>query len=253
VLVGDAFGDPAARLDAVLPAGLPDATPLGESGYADRWAAADEAARQAVGEALGGDLTEPMVAARVAVRVPPDGALVVASSMPIRDVECFSVAIAQPAPVYANRGANGIDGTVSTAFGVAAATAGPTVLLTGDLALLHDIGGLHAAKRTRTRLVIVALDNDGGGIFHFLPVAGHASIFEEHVATPHGLDLSKAAGLYGLDCEEPLDLAAFDAALERALGSQESTLIIVRTDRAENVEVHRRAVQAVARSVRHES
>ena len=117
--------------------------------------------------------------------------------MPVRDVETFFPARDAPPRVLSNRGANGIDGTVSTAFGVAAA-GGPTVLLIGDVALAHDIGGLLAARRLGLPLVIVLLNNDGGGIFHFLPVEREGADFEEHVATPHGLDFAHAAALYGL-------------------------------------------------------
>ena len=92
-----------------------------------------------------------------------------------------------------NRGANGIDGTVSSAFGAAAASSsgGPVVLLIGDVALAHDVGGLLASSRLGLSLTIVLLNNDGGGIFHFLAVAGETDAFEEHVATPHGLDFSR--------------------------------------------------------------
>ena len=125
--------------------------------------------------------------------------------MPIRDVESFWPARADGPRVLSNRGANGIDGTVSSAFGAAAAEPGPVVLLIGDVALAHDIGGLLAASRLGLKLTIVLLDNGGGGIFDFLPVAGERDIFEHHVATPTGLDFSRAAGLYGLDHEPRQD------------------------------------------------
>ena len=130
--------------------------------------------------------------------LPPDATLFVASSMPIRDVELFFAARELAPHVPSNRGANGIDGTVSSAFGAAAVSDGPVVLLIGDVALAHDIGGLLAARRLELAVTIVLLNNDGGGIFHFLPVAGERDGFEEHVATPHGLDFSHAAALYGL-------------------------------------------------------
>jgi len=109
--------------------------------------------------------------------------------------------------VLSNRGANGIDGTVSAAFGAAAASAGPVVLLIGDVALAHDIGGLLAARRLGLSITIVLLNNDGGGIFHFLPVSAETDAFEEHVATPHGLDFSQAAAFYGLRYEHPQSVA----------------------------------------------
>jgi 2-succinyl-5-enolpyruvyl-6-hydroxy-3-cyclohexene-1-carboxylate synthase len=146
--------------------------------------------------------------------------------------------------VLSNRGANGIDGTVSTAFGVAAASDGPVVLLIGDVALAHDIGGLIAGRQLGLDLTIVVLNNDGGGIFHFLPVSGEADAFEEHVATPHGLDFAKAAALYGLPyarARTPEDLAE---AVRRP------GIVEVRTDRAENLALHRVLADAGLEAVR---
>jgi 2-succinyl-5-enolpyruvyl-6-hydroxy-3-cyclohexene-1-carboxylate synthase len=166
--------------------------------------------------------------------------------MPIRDVETFFPARPEPPRVLANRGANGIDGTVSTAFGVAAAARGPVVALIGDVALAHGVGGLLAASRLGLRVVFVVLDKDGGGIFHFLPVAGETDAFEEHVATPHGLDFGHAAALYGLGYERAADPEGLRAALDAALAAERSTLIVVRTDREANVALHRRVWDAVA-------
>jgi 2-succinyl-5-enolpyruvyl-6-hydroxy-3-cyclohexene-1-carboxylate synthase len=190
-------------------------------------------------------LSEPLVAAELGARLPADATLVVASSMPIRDVETFFPARPDPPRVLSNRGANGIDGTVSTAFGVAAA-GGPVVLLIGDVALAHDVGGLLAARRLGLPLTIVLLDNGGGGIFDFLPVASEGEDFERHVATPHGLDFAHAAALYGL-AYEPV---ATVAELRAALAAGGATLIHVRTDRAENVALHRRLWDAVSRTAR---
>ncbi len=184
-------------------------------------------------------------------RLPPNATLVVASSMPVRDVETFASARDDAPRVLANRGANGIDGTVSTAFGAAAAAVhGPVVLLIGDVALAHDIGGLLAAKRLGFKLTIVLLDNDGGGIFNFLPVSGEGEDFERHVATPHGLDFSHAAALYDCGFERAENLETFRAALDRALAAERSSIVSVRTDREANVALHRRVWDAVARSVR---
>ena len=151
--------------------------------------------------------------------------------------------------MLANRGANGIDGTVSTAFGVAAAARGPVIALIGDVALAHDIGGLLAASRLGLKLVVVVLDNDGGGIFHFLPVARATDAFEEHVATPHGLDFAHAAALYGCEYDRVAEPEAFRAALDRALAAERTTLIVVRSDREANVALHRRVWEAVAQAI----
>jgi 2-succinyl-5-enolpyruvyl-6-hydroxy-3-cyclohexene-1-carboxylate synthase len=223
--------------------------PRKDRGWLDAWRRADRAAAGAIADSLGG-LSEPRVAAELGVRLPAGATLVVASSMPVRDVETFFPVRDTPPRVLSNRGANGIDGTVSTAFGVAASGPGPTVLLTGDVALAHDIGGLLAARRLGLPLVIVLLNNDGGGIFHFLPVEREGADFEHHVATPHGLDFAHAAALYGLGFERAEDPESFRAALDRAVAAEGATILEVRTERAENVGLHRRVWEAVAGSVR---
>jgi 2-succinyl-5-enolpyruvyl-6-hydroxy-3-cyclohexene-1-carboxylate synthase len=197
-------------------------------------------------------LSEPRVAAELTAALPPDATLVVASSMPVRDVETFAPARDDPPRVLANRGANGIDGTVSTAFGVAAASAGPVVLLIGDVALAHDVGGLLAASRLGLAMAIVVLDNDGGGIFDFLPVkdAAPPAAFETHIATPHGLDFAHAAELYGCAFADAGDAEGLRAALDRALRAPLTTIVRVRTEREANVALHRRVWEAVAGSVR---
>jgi 2-succinyl-5-enolpyruvyl-6-hydroxy-3-cyclohexene-1-carboxylate synthase len=232
-------GDPVTALD--LLAGQQAADPE----WLSAWTAADAAAADALAAELGDELSEPLTARQLGESLPPDATLVVASSMPIRDVELYFPAGRHLPRVLSNRGANGIDGTVSTAYGVAAtAPDGPVVLLIGDVALAHDIGGLIAARRLGLDLRIVLLNNDGGGIFHFLPVSGEADAFEEHVSTPHGLDFAKAAALYGLD-HTPVDTASGLAeALERP------GIIEVRTDRAENLALHRRAADAALDAVR---
>ncbi|HTU96529.1 MAG TPA: thiamine pyrophosphate-binding protein, partial [Solirubrobacteraceae bacterium] len=142
-------------------------------------------------------------------------------------------------------GANGIDGTVSTAFGVAAAGHGPVVLLIGDVALAHDIGGLIAARQLGLDLTIVVLNNDGGGIFHFLPVSNETDAFEQHVATPHGLDFAKAAALYGLEYTRAHSAADLAEALARPVPA----IVEVRTDRTENLALHRRLADAALNAV----
>ena len=120
------------------------------------------------------------------------------------------------------------------------------MLLIGDVALAHDIGGLLAASRLGLKLTIVLLDNDGGGIFHFLPVSAAGADFEEHVATPHGLDFAHAAALYGLGYERAQDPDGFRAAFDRALAAERTTIVAVRTDREANVALHREVWKAVA-------
>lgn len=231
--------DPAATLAGLGPS--PDADPDWLAG----WRAADAVAGAALSAALGEELSEPAVALETAGALGPDATLVVAASMPIRDVETFLPVRDDGPAVLSNRGANGIDGTTSTAFGVAAAADGPVVLLTGDVALLHDLGGLLAARRLGLSLTVVLVNNDGGGIFEFLPVAGVGTAFERHVATPHGLDFAAAAALFGLGHERVGTRAALREAVARSVRADGTTLLEVRTDRRANVDLHRRAWAAV--------
>ncbi|MEA2315409.1 MAG: 2-succinyl-5-enolpyruvyl-6-hydroxy-3-cyclohexene-carboxylate synthase [Solirubrobacteraceae bacterium] len=233
------------------------------------WRSADERAAEAILGVLGEvEISEPGVAAELGVLLPEEATLFVASSMPVRDIETFWPVREDPPRVLCNRGASGIDGTVSSAFGAAASVAGPAVLLIGDVALAHDIGGLLAARRLALKLTIVLVNNDGGGIFDFLAVAradmarereapGAVSaagvgedIYTRHVATPTGLDFATAATLYGLEHERVEDVRALRAALERALASERSSMVEVRGDRTSNVELHQRVWRAVARALR---
>jgi 2-succinyl-5-enolpyruvyl-6-hydroxy-3-cyclohexene-1-carboxylate synthase len=249
-----AWQDPDGAVSLLIPADpattLAEATERVErapdAAWVDAWRKADAAAAEATARALGDELSEPWVAARLGATLPPEATVFVASSMPIRDVETFFPARDDPPRVLANRGANGIDGTVSSAYGAAAAGDGPVVLLLGDVAMAHDLGGLLAGRRLGLSLTIVLLNNDGGGIFHFLPIAGEADAFEEHVATPHGLDFANAAALYGARHEHVTEPGEFDAAVAGALAGTDTAIVEVRTDRAANVELHRRVWAAVA-------
>ncbi len=243
----DAWQDPDAAVTEIHPAGPKAFVADSLDGrWLDAWRGADAVARTAMGQVLGGALSEPAVAVRTAAALGRGDTLFVASSMPVRDLETFAVTGAR---VLANRGANGIDGTASTALGVAAASPGRTVLLTGDVALLHDLGGLLGARRTQTALTIVLVNNDGGGIFHFLPVAAEQDAFEEHVATPHGIDFEHAAKLYGFAYRLAATPEGFDAELRNALEGAGSTIVEVRTDRAANVDLHRRVWAQVERAI----
>jgi 2-succinyl-5-enolpyruvyl-6-hydroxy-3-cyclohexene-1-carboxylate synthase len=228
--------DPVATLDAL------DAS--ADPAWLRSWRLADEAAARAIAATLGDALSEPLVAAQLGADLPATATCFVASSMPVRDVETFWPARDAPPRALSHRGANGIDGTVSGALGAAAGGAGPVVLLIGDVALAYDLGALASATRLGLSLTIVLLNNDGGGIFSFLPVARERDAFEEHVATPHGLDFARAAALYGCAYTRADDPAALRTALDAA--GDGVALIEVRTDRDENVALHRRVWAAVA-------
>jgi 2-succinyl-5-enolpyruvyl-6-hydroxy-3-cyclohexene-1-carboxylate synthase len=256
-----AWQDPDDRLAASLPlepaaalASLSERQRLtaADPDWLGTWRSADERAAEAILGVLGEELSEPVVARELGVLLPDAATLFVASSMPVRDVEAFWPVRPDPPRVLCNRGANGIDGTVSCAFGAAAwesiaGTHGPVVLLIGDVALAHDIGGLLAARRHSLEVTIVLLDNGGGGIFDFLPVSrapAARDAYEQHIATPPGLDFAHAAALYGLSHERPQDLPSLRKALERAISSERSGIIEVRGERAANVALHERVWEA---------
>jgi 2-succinyl-5-enolpyruvyl-6-hydroxy-3-cyclohexene-1-carboxylate synthase len=163
--------------------------------------------------------------------------------MPIRDVETFFPAGDVPLRFLANRGANGIDGMVSSALGAALTNDSRGWLLTGDLALIYDLSGLVAARRLEVDLTIVCVNNGGGGIFDFLPVAQHADpdLFETQIVTPSGLAMREVAALADLPHVVADDAEAVRAALD------EPGLIEYRTDRARNVAAHRELFAAVAK------
>ena len=185
-------------------------------------------------------LSEPGVARVVAESVPDGGRLVVASSMPVRDLEWFGGAAAA---AHANRGANGIDGVVSTALGLSLHDR-PVVALVGDIAFLHDGGALTALAHRRADLRIVVVDNDGGGIFSFLPQASALAgeRFEQLFGTPHGTDVVAVARAHGLDAET----VTTGEALGERLGRRGPTVTRVPTDRASNVTIHAAINAAVA-------
>jgi 2-succinyl-5-enolpyruvyl-6-hydroxy-3-cyclohexene-1-carboxylate synthase len=191
-----------------------------------------------------GNLNEPLVARLVSRHIPEGHALCVASSMPVRDLDTFAASDGAPAPVAANRGASGIDGTVATAAGFARGSGRPVTLLMGDLALLHDLNSL--ALLRGLPVTVVVLNNDGGAIFSFLPVARHKAFFEPYFGTPQGLSFEHAAEMFSLHYEHPRSAAKVIETYRAACERNGPTLIEVRTDRAENVELHRRLLSEIS-------
>ncbi|MEZ4331910.1 MAG: 2-succinyl-5-enolpyruvyl-6-hydroxy-3-cyclohexene-1-carboxylic-acid synthase [Myxococcota bacterium] len=177
------------------------------------------------------------VAAAIGRALPPGATLVASNSMPIRLLDLALSQRREPLRVLCNRGASGIDGVPSTALGVAAAEPGPTLLFTGDLAFLHDLSGLLVARREAIPLAVVVLDDDGGGIFSFLPVAdqGEAVAFERLFRAPHAIDLERAAALFELDYARADSMASLEAALAHALAQPRVSLVHVRVDPDANV------------------
>jgi 2-succinyl-5-enolpyruvyl-6-hydroxy-3-cyclohexene-1-carboxylate synthase len=223
----------------------------------EAWIAAEAAAQAALdaelrdgaadsGTRAAGAISEPALH-RALGAAHRDGDLVyTASSMPIRDQEAFLAAGDSDVLFLCNRGTNGIDGLVSSGIGAAHASGRPTTIVTGDLGLLHDLGGLAALRDVSTPVRIVVIDNAGGGIFHFLPqeqaLAGDE--FEALLGTPRGVDVAKAAALFNLPHRHLESLADLPQALAAGTG-----LIEVRTDRGTNVQAHRLLTTAVQTAI----
>ena len=211
------------------------------------WLAAERSARAALDDLLDAWATpfEGRVARDVVDAMPAGATLAVASSMPVRDVEAF----ARPRSslrYLANRGANGIDGFVSTVLGSATAASGPIVALLGDLCFLHDANGLVGAASRGVDVTFVVLDNDGGGIFSFLPQADLPEHFELLFGTPHGVDLAALAGMHGVPVDRVEKASDVVPAVDAAIAARGVRCVIVPTERADNVARHREAWAAAA-------
>ncbi|NJD20905.1 MAG: 2-succinyl-5-enolpyruvyl-6-hydroxy-3-cyclohexene-1-carboxylic-acid synthase [Gemmatimonadetes bacterium] len=220
-----------------------------DSGWSRAWGAAAAATRAAVDAAAGGAPYEGEVLAAVARVAPAGSTLFVSSSMPVRDLDAFAAPRTESLTVLANRGASGIDGIVSSAFGVASASSGATVCVLGDGALFHDQNGLLWSRERDAAVVFVLVDNDGGGIFHMLPVREYEPWFTSFFTTPHGLDFQHAARMHGVPLEDATTSGAGDA-LARALAAGGTRIVRVRTDRAAVHRRRRELCDAVAGSVR---
>ena len=222
----------------------------GPRDWLEEWRHAERRARAAIDSVLDADDTpsEPRAARDLAASVPEGSTLVVASSMPVRDLDWF-MAPRSGVSVLANRGASGIDGFVSTALGIGLVAGGPTVALTGDLSMLHDSNGFTLAGAGDLDIVFVVLNNDGGGIFSFLPQAEWPDVFETLFGTPHGLDFRWYAELYGCGYERLERAGDLEMVLKSSMSAGGPRLIEIATDRRANVELHKRVWEAVEQSL----
>jgi 2-succinyl-5-enolpyruvyl-6-hydroxy-3-cyclohexene-1-carboxylate synthase len=236
---------------------LAPATTTLPSRWADDWLAADRVAAEAISAWLAGpsvraESFEPLPFAILADLMPDGAVLWAGNSMPVRDMDTYLPSRPADVRCMANRGANGIDGVVSSALGAAAADVGPVVLVVGDLSFLHDLNALVMAKLHGLSATIVLTNNDGGGIFSFLPQAstdnpevGLPEAFEELFGTPHGVEFGPVVRALGAE-HRSVSSADLRQALADSIGSPGVQVLEVRTDRSRNVVLHREAAGAVS-------
>jgi len=223
LLVADPDGTATAVADRVTdPAG---------TDWTDRFERAERAHWETVADGLAEQYWEGGVLADVARLAPDPATLFVSNSMPVRDLDRFGRPRGAALTVLGNRGASGIDGITSTALGAGSATDDPLVIVTGDLAYYHDMNGLLALGRCDVDATIVLVDNDGGGIFHMLPIERHET-FESQFKTPHGLDFEPTGELYDLDFRRVDDRESFTDAFAASVGREGTQVLSVAFDAA---------------------
>jgi len=208
--------------------------PESRKGWKSRWIAANQAVGEVLSETL--DVDEPLTEPAIARIVASLGEfLFLGNSMPVRDVDsCAAANSAAPVPILGNRGASGIDGNIATLAGAALGAGRPVIGLLGDLAVLHDLNSLVLLRDLPVTLLVI--NNDGGGIFRFLPLEIDAETRERFWETPHGMDFRHAAAQFGLEYHRAVNATELTSLLRRS--EQKSRLIECRTDRAANHDLH---------------
>ena len=226
--------------------------PVNRAAWRDEWVAAGKKAGAAISATLiSTPLHEGHIVRALASRLPEVAQVFVGSSMPIRAADSFWPLAKSKQRFYGNRGASGIDGLVSTGLGVATGRSDvPTVLMLGDLSVYHDMNGLWAIGRHGVKATIVVCDNNGGGVFNFLPQAQHPDVFEEIFATPLGLDFAQIARLYGLVYSPVTDRSGLEPAISDAIEKAAPTMVVVKFKRDDSVSGHRLCWEAAAAALR---
>ena len=239
-------GAPANVLEAIA-TNIPESSETGE--WLKLWKSANSTAQKHLTSACDDGFWEGSIARAVMKSLPDNAMLHVASSMPIRDLSSFGGARRKALTTYSSRGANGIDGTIATALGEAHIHDGPALLICGDLALLHDIGSLLASKNLDSGLVVLVVDNSGGGIFHALPISDHKEVFEQLFVTPQNIDIGALCDGAGINNVEVSSADELETAIERAIESIEANIsvsvITAKVSRYFSVEQRKQAFNSV--------
>ena len=233
-----------------LAAALPDSPK--DTLWSRRWHDLNISIRNAMSQELEtcNEMFEGKVFSELSRILPANSILFTGNSMPIRDMDTYFPAVEHPVQFMANRGASGIDGIVSTALGASAVSSDRAVLVLGDVSFYHDMNGLLAAKAFNLNATIIVINNDGGGIFSFLPQSACEDVFESYFATPHGLTFRATAGLYGLNYDLTENWMTFRNAVKTSLTQTGSTIIEVPGNRKNNVALHRKMKEKILAQVR---
>lgn len=241
--------DPASFCDELARIAKPG---TGLTGWAGKWLSLHDVTARAMSEELFGleGMFEGRVFTELARLLPENSLLFAGNSMPIRDMDSFFPSLRKRIRFMANRGASGIDGVISSALGASAVAPGRLVAVIGDVSFCHDMNGLLAAKKFGLKATIIVINNDGGGIFSFLPQSACTDIFEDFFGTPHGLTFKPAAQLYGLDYSYVTDWPGFTDAVKSSLDKEATTIIEIPGDRRSNVTLHHRVRDAVRAAIR---
>jgi 2-succinyl-5-enolpyruvyl-6-hydroxy-3-cyclohexene-1-carboxylate synthase len=193
----------------------------------------------------GAVLSEPAVARLISPHIADGSGLFIANSMPIRNMDMFADPHGANVTVGCNRGASGIDGTISSAAGFAHGLNKPVTLLIGDLAFLHDLNSLALIKSLKQHFIMVVINNNGGGMFSFLPIAKVKQVFEPYFGTPHDLNFENTAKMFGIEYHCPGSKEEFITSYRSLQKENRSAIIEVRSDREENYRIHQEIEEKV--------
>ncbi|MEE8149596.1 MAG: 2-succinyl-5-enolpyruvyl-6-hydroxy-3-cyclohexene-1-carboxylic-acid synthase, partial [candidate division Zixibacteria bacterium] len=190
-------------------------------------------------------ISEPAVCRAISKQIADSAALFLGNSLPVREMDMFAAADGKAVAVEYNRGVSGIDGTIATAVGYANGIQSAVTLVVGDLTFLHDLNSLKLARDSKQPLTIVVFNNDGGGIFSFLPVASQTENFEKFFGTSHGLSFENSAGQFGLNYFQPVSMKEFSRVYRACRKSNKSSIIEVKTKRSANFKLHQEIIAAL--------
>lgn len=220
--------------------------PKKSAAWLDQWLHMNKIATKHIHDEIMTELTEGTAVKHLLKVIPEESVLYVGNSMPVRDLDTFYVKTDRNLSLGANRGASGIEGLTSSALGVSATTEKKVTLLIGDLSFYHDLNGLLTAKQYNLDLTVLLINNDGGGIFSFLPQVEEGEYFEKLFGTPLGIDFKQVIEMYGGSYQLAQDLPTLERQLLNSYQTHGLHVIEVQTDRGENVKWHQKIWQAIA-------